>query len=178
MTSAPDAELLPGDGQETAGEEKIGSRFRIEQVFMAAGMAAMALISGANALTRYVTNASLAFTEDFTVIIMVAVTLLGGATAVARNRHIAVLFFVQMLSPFGRRIAGIVAMVLLIACFGVVIVYGFKLTYEEYRYDTLTPSMELPQWWFTSILPVLSLLVVYRAVGKIVTLARNEADVG
>ena len=62
---------------------------------------------------------------------------------------------------------------LLVVCFGIIAVYGAWLTWDEYRFDVLSPGMELPQWWLTGWLPLLSLLVILRGVERIVVLARS-----
>ena len=77
---------------------------------MAAAMAAIALITATNVVTRYLTNISLAFTEEFSVALMVVATLLGTSFAVARGHHIAIGYFVEQLHARGQKIAEIVAL--------------------------------------------------------------------
>lgn len=146
---------------------------KLESVAMAVCMAAIALITGANVVTRYLTNISLAFTEEFSVALMVIATLLGTSFALANRRHIIINYFVVQLSPHGQAIAEMVAMGLVIVCFGIIVVYGAWLTWDEYRFDVLSPGMELPQWWLTGWLPLLSLLVIWRAVERAHVLARE-----
>jgi TRAP-type C4-dicarboxylate transport system permease small subunit len=92
----------------------------------------------------------------------------------AGGRHIRIEYFTYFLSARGRQIAEIVAMVLVIVCFGIIMVYGFKLTWDEYRYDSLTPGLGDPQWLHTGWLPLLSLFVIGRAAGRIVRMWRGE----
>ncbi len=60
----------------------------VEKVLIAAAMATMALITAGNVVSRYVTNISLAFTEEYSVMLMVVVALLGTALATAAGRHV------------------------------------------------------------------------------------------
>jgi TRAP-type transport system small permease protein len=145
----------------------------LERVAMAGAMAAIALITAANVATRYLTDISLAFTEEFSVALMVIATLLGTSFAVARGRHIAIPYFVDRLALRGRAVAEIVALALVVACFGIVAFYGTWLTWDEYRFDVLSPGMELPSWWLTGWLPLLSLLVILRGIERIGAVARN-----
>ena len=57
------------------------------RVLLAGCMAAMALITFANVLTRYLTDISLAFTEEYSVALMVGVAMVGTALATAMGRH-------------------------------------------------------------------------------------------
>ena len=70
---------------------------------MAAGMAAIALITGTNVVVRYLTNISFAFTEEFSVVFMVIVTLLGTSFPMAGGHHIEIGYFTSLLSKRGRR---------------------------------------------------------------------------
>ena len=61
-----------------------------ERVLLAIAMAAMALITATNVLARYLTNISLAITEEYSVVLMVIIALIGAALAIATGRHIRV----------------------------------------------------------------------------------------
>ena len=147
---------------------------KFEEVAVAAGMAAIALITAINVVVRYLTNISFAFTEEYSVVLMVLVTILGTSLAMAGGRHIRIEYFTYFLSARGRQIAEIVAMVLVIVCFGIIMVYGAYLTWDEYRFDSLTPGLGDPQWLHTGWLPLLSVFVIARALGRIVRMWRGE----
>lgn len=147
---------------------------KFEEVVVAAGMAAIALITAANVVVRYLTNISFAFTEEYSVVLMVIVTVLGTSLAMAGGRHIRIEYFTYFLSARGRQIAEIVAMALVILCFGIIMVYGFKLTWDEYRFESLTPGLGDPQWLHTGWLPLLSLFVIGRAAGRALRMWRGE----
>jgi TRAP-type C4-dicarboxylate transport system permease small subunit len=148
--------------------------FRFERVAMALAMGAIAVITAANVVTRYLTNISLAFTEEFSVVLMVIATLLGTASAIVTGRHIKIAYFADLLPERGQRLAEMIGLALLVLCFGVVLVYGTWLTWDEYRFEVLSPGMELPQWLLTGCLPLVSLFVVWRAVERILVLARGR----
>lgn len=145
----------------------------IEKVLIAAAMAAMALITAANVATRYLTNVSLAFTEEYSVVLMVVVAFLGTALATAAGRHIRIGYFVDGLSAPARRGFEIAGLVLAILMFGVIGWYGASLTWDEYRFEVLSSGLGHPQWWYTGWMPVLACVVILRAMGRLVRLARG-----
>jgi TRAP-type transport system small permease protein len=165
--------LVSSNEQESGPTPRSPLPLTLEAVVMAAAMAAIALITGTNVVTRYLTNISFAFTEEFSVALMVIATLLGTSLAVARGHHIAIGYFVERLHGRARIVAEVIALILLVLCFGIIAVYGAWLTWDEYRFDVLSPGMELPQWWLTGWLPLLSLLVILRGVERILLLARS-----
>ena len=71
----------------------------LERVLLAGCMAAMALITFGNVVTRYLSNISLAFTEEYSVALMVVVALLGTSLATAAGRHVRIGTLVDGLAP-------------------------------------------------------------------------------
>eukprot|EP01031_Cornospumella_fuschlensis_P050171 gene50171-61398_t len=135
-------------------------------------MGAMALITAANVVTRYLSNISLAFTEEYSVALMVVVAMVGTALATAGGRHIRIGFFADKLSPNRRRIAEIMALGLLILCFGLILWYGARMVWDEYDFEVLSPGLGHPQWLYTVWLPVLAVLgglVIWQQGGRYIT---------
>ncbi len=147
---------------------------RVEEVLVATAMAAMALITAANVVTRYLTDVSIAFTEEYSVVLMVLVALLGTAIATAAGRHIRIGYFTDLLPRTGQRRAEMAAMALTILCFGLLAWYGWRLAYDEYRFEVLSSGLGNPNWWYTGWLPLLSLAVMLRALGRFIRLARGQ----
>jgi len=147
---------------------------RIEEVLLAAAMGAIALITAANVVSRYLTNISLAFTEEYSVVLMVIVALLGTAIATASGRHIRIGYFVELLPKGGQRIAEMAGTALTILCFGILVWYGYRLAWDEYRFEVLSNGLGNPNWWYTGWLPLLSAIVVLRALGRLIRLGRGK----
>jgi len=145
----------------------------VEKVLVAASMAAMALITAANVVTRYLTDVSLAFTEEYSVALMVIVALLGTSLATAAGRHIRIGYFADALPPRARRRAEILALALVVLMFGILAAWGASLTWDEYRFEILSSGLGHPQWWYTGWLPLLSVAVILRALGRMLRLARG-----
>jgi TRAP-type transport system small permease protein len=145
----------------------------VERVLIAAAMAAMALITAANVATRYLTSISLAFTEEFSVALMVIVALLGTSLAMAAGRHIRIGYFVDLPPPRAWRRAEIASLVLVVLMFGILAVWGASLTWDEYQFEIMSAGLDLPQWWYTGWMPLLSGAVILRALGRILRLARG-----
>ncbi|MFM8614471.1 MAG: TRAP transporter small permease, partial [Alphaproteobacteria bacterium] len=122
----------------------------------------------------YLTNVSLAITEEYSVVLMVVIALIGAALAIATGRHIRVGYFTDLMGKLGQRRAEMLALVLAIICFGLLAVFGAKLAYDEYRFEVLSNGLGNPQWLYTGWLPLIALLVVARACGRLIRLARGE----
>jgi TRAP-type C4-dicarboxylate transport system permease small subunit len=117
---------------------------------------------------------SLAITEEYSVVLMVVIALIGAALAIATGRHIRVGYFTDLMGKAGRRRAEMLALILAVICFGLLAIFGAKLAYDEYRFEVLSNGLGNPQWLYTGWLPLISLMVIARAAGRLIRLARGE----
>lgn len=167
---------MPADFDPTLPQDDPKTRIplSLERVLLASAMGAMALITAANVVTRYLSNISLAFTEEYSVALMVIVALVGTALATATGRHIRIGFFADKLPEPQRRAAEIIALLLLVICFALIAWYGGRMVWDEYDFEALSPGLGHPQWLYTVWLPVLALLVIGRALGRAIRLYRGQ----
>ena len=156
---------MSADIDPTRPEEPEQPRWlRAEEIIAAAAMAALGLITLANVIVRYLTNYSFAFTEEYSIALMVVVAMLGASIAAARNRHMRITWFVDNMRPGLRAAADAVAMLATAVMFVLLVGLGARLVWDEYRFEVTSPGLGEPQWIYTLMLPVLSVLVVVRAV--------------
>jgi len=157
-----------------AAEEPPRIPVKIEEFFAAMAMALICLITFANVLVRYFTDESFAFTEEFSVFLMVVLTFVGASAAFAKNSHIRMSFVVQKLPA---RIACYVEIAVMAAAavlFAIIAWYGIRLLLDDWNFDTTSPGIGIPQWIYTLWLPVLSAAITLRILGRIVRLVRQR----
>jgi TRAP-type C4-dicarboxylate transport system permease small subunit len=143
------------------GGDRLGT---VERLLMAMSMGALCLLTMANVLVRYFTDISFAFTEELSVVLMVIMTLVGASHAFAHNHHIAIAYFVErkpLLRRFGPRLAAACSLLM----FGLLTWYGTRMAWDDYRFEVTSPSLGVPQWWYSVWLPTLSALIVLRLIG-------------
>jgi len=148
---------------------------KLEEFFAAMAMALICLITFANVVVRYFTDESFAFTEEFSVFLMVALAFVGASAAFARNTHIRVTFFVERMRPRAAFRAEIASMAVSLALFALIGGYGVRLVVDDVRFETTSPGIGVPQWIYSVWLPVLCAVIVLRLLGRLVRLWRGEA---
>ncbi|MFC3286191.1 TRAP transporter small permease [Litchfieldella rifensis] len=149
---------------------------RLERVLATLALVIIALISLANVVVRYVTHASFAFTEEFSVFLLVVLTFAGASVALRRNGHIRIGMLERAL-PKGPRRALIVLQWLCGAIVLVLIVwFGAKLAWQEYQWQSLSPGLGLPQWWYIAWLPLLAALMLLRLTQQTRDRLRGRLD--
>jgi TRAP-type C4-dicarboxylate transport system permease small subunit len=147
---------------------------RIEEAIAAAAMALICVITFANVVVRYLTNASFAFTEEISVFLLVVLTLVGAAAAFARDRNIRVDFFVLKAPAASRRALDLAGMVLSAALFAMVAWFGWRFFLDDWKYGTTSPGLGIPQWVYSVWLTVLALLIVARIAGRFIRAWRGS----
>ena len=147
---------------------------RIEEAIAAAAMAAICVITFANVVVRYLTNASFAFTEEISVFLLVVLTLVGAAAAFARDRNIRVDFFVLKLPKAARLALELVGMALSATLFAMVAWYGWRFFLDDVKYETTSPGLGIPQWVYSVWLTILCVLIVLRILGRLIRVGRTR----
>ncbi|OGA33521.1 MAG: C4-dicarboxylate ABC transporter permease [Betaproteobacteria bacterium RIFCSPLOWO2_12_FULL_64_23] len=158
-----------------AAEEPPRIPVKIEEFLAAMSMALICLITFANVLVRYLTDESFAFTEEFSVFLMVVLTFVGASAAFAKNSHVRMSFVVERLPPRLARHVEIAVMVAAAVLLAILVWYGIRLLLDDWNFDTTSPGIGIPQWIYTLWLPLLSAVIALRIVGRIVRLARRKA---
>ena len=155
-------------------------------------MAALALITFANVLTRYftntsfawteeisvflmiepatiastiITNTSFAWTEEISVFLMIVLAMVAGSAAVARDRHIRIEFFSARGSARRQRRLALFGAAMVALLFALMTALSIRLVWDDWRYGETSPGIGVPQWWYSIWLPVFSALICARAVG-------------
>ncbi|MFV5215989.1 TRAP transporter small permease [Azonexus caeni] len=143
---------------------------RVERFLMGASMALLCLLTMANVVVRYFTDFSFAFTEEVSVALLVVMTLVGASHAFKTGHHIAIDYLVAR-GPRLKAFAYRFSMACSLLMFGLLAWYGALMTWDDYNFEVTSPSLGVPQWWYTIWLPLLSLLIALRVL---VLLLRGE----
>ncbi|MFC0387422.1 TRAP transporter small permease [Muricoccus vinaceus] len=144
----------------------------VEGALAALAMGTLAVITFANVLVRYFTSISFAFTEEYSVAIMVVLAFLGTAAAFAADRHIRMTFFTERLPVRTARGIEIGLLLVSLVLFAAIGWLGALYTWDEYRFESLSAGLGVPQWLYTVWMPVLSAVIVLRIAGRMVRVAR------
>jgi TRAP-type C4-dicarboxylate transport system permease small subunit len=166
---------MSAESKPSAGPSRIRVPVKIEEALAAAAIGLLALITFANVVVRYATNFSFAFTEEFSVFLMLAMALIGGASAMAKGGHLSISYLVERFSPAAQRRIRIFSNAMVAATFLILVILGGQMAYDEYRFEVTSPGLGLPTWIYTVWLPILSLAILGRVLGVIVRVWRDRS---
>jgi TRAP-type C4-dicarboxylate transport system permease small subunit len=146
-------------------DEPVKVPLKIEDWLTVGVMGALALITFANVIARYFTSQSFAWTEEFSVFLMIVLALVGSSAAVARDRHIRIEYFSDSGSPARRKALARLGAVMVAFLFGLIGVLSIRLVWDDFRFNETSPGIGIPQWWYSIWLPILSFGIALRAIG-------------
>ncbi len=141
-----------------------GKLASVERFLMALSMGALCTLTMANVLVRYFTDISFAFTEEISIVLMVIMTLIGASHAFATKHHIAIMYFAERKQAL-RKIAPKLAAICSLIMFGLLTFYGARMAWDDFEFEVTSPSLGVPQWWYSIWLPILSTVIVLRLIG-------------
>ncbi|AEI76667.1 TRAP transporter small permease [Cupriavidus necator] len=154
-----------------AADEAQDAEFRVSpRIEDWIGVIVMVLLVGitfANVVVRYFTDESFAWTEEFSVFLMIVLALVAGSAAVARDRNIRIEFFFERGSAARQRRLAILSALAVAVMFIALAVLGARITWDEYTFGETSPGIGVPSWWYSIWLPVLSAGIALRALGLV-----------
>jgi TRAP-type C4-dicarboxylate transport system permease small subunit len=168
---------LPPDIE--AADEPTKVPLAIEDWLTVIIMGALALITFANVLVRYFTDSSFAWTEEFSVFLMIMLALVAGSAAVARDRHIRIEYFSESGSMARRKRLAQFGALMIAILFGLIGALSIRMVWDDSHFEETPPGIGLPAWWYSIWLPIVSFAIALRAVGLMVRRGRksyNEND--
>ena len=147
----------------------MGSRIKwflvhFEEVMCAVLFAAMAVITFANVITRYVFRYSFAFLEELVISLFVWITLLGTAVAFRERAHLNFSFITERLPSPMRKFLYWVSITMGVGLFAFLIYFSILQIRDEMLLNLTSSGIGVPQWWYTIGVPIASVLVIFRII--------------
>ena len=155
-------------------EPEVKVPLKIEDWLTVIVMGLLVSITFANVAVRYLTNQSFAWTEEFSIFLMIVLAMVAGSAAVARERHIRIEYFADGGSPARQRALARFSALVVMLFFVILAVLSVRLVYDDIRYGETSPGIGVPQWWYSIWLPICSLAIALRALGVFVRRGRQS----
>jgi TRAP-type C4-dicarboxylate transport system permease small subunit len=165
---------MEGEPSPNSSRPKTRIPLKLEETVAGIAIGILGLITFANVVVRYLTNFSFAFTEEFSVFLMLFMALVGGSSVMAKQGHLNIRYLVDKLVPKTRRWTLIGAIALTALTFLLLAIFGSRMAWDEYRFEVTSPGLGLPTWIYTIWLPLLSFAIFGRAVGVLIRTWRSK----
>ena len=157
-------------------EEQTRIPLKIEDWLTVIIMGLLALITFANVLVRYFTDQSFAWTEEFSVFLMILLAMVAGSAAVARDRHIRIEYFAESGSMARRKGLAQFGAAMVAILFFLIAALSVRVVWDDFRFEETSPGIGVPQWWYTIWLPIVCTAIGLRAVGLFIRRSRVNVD--
>jgi TRAP-type C4-dicarboxylate transport system permease small subunit len=117
---------------------------------------------------RYVFDLTFVWAEEFITMVFIASTFFGAAVATRENEHISIDSFIEVLPEKVRILLNVLSHLVISVVLG--FVFYYSLNWIEKAGELLTPGLRVPEKYFYYMVPVTSLLIIFYAVRKIVSM--------
>ena len=135
-----------------------------EDWIAALGMAGLCVITMANVVVRYLSDESFAWTEEFSVFLLILTTMAGTAAAALRANHIRIEFLFASGSASRQRVLGLFGALVTTGFFLVLAALTGRMAWDDFRYAETTMGLGVPRWWYTAWVPAFSLVISLRVI--------------
>jgi TRAP-type C4-dicarboxylate transport system permease small subunit len=172
MSQPSDSPRVPGDADSTdlpehapPSDPALRVSLRFEDWLTVLSLAALACITLANVIVRYLTAESFAWTEEISIFLLVVLTLGASSSAFVRMLHIRIELLADGGSPERQRRLALVAGTVSLLFFGGLTVLLGRMALDEYNWGDTSPAIGVPTWWYSMWLPILSAVITLRLAG-------------
>src|SRR5690606_20662448 len=148
---------------------------KIEDWISVLVMAALAVITFANVLVRYMTDQSFAWTEEISIFLLIVLTMTASATAFVRKQHIRIELYADGGTPARRRRLALISYGLVLAFFVLLTILSARMAMDEFNGGDTSPAIGVPTWWYSMWMPVLSFAISLLIAGILRRLLRDQA---
>jgi len=164
----------PPAAPEPAGSRPVRVPLILEDCVSALSMALLAIITFANVVVRYLTDSSFAWTEEFSIFLLIVVTMTASATAFVRSQHIRIEFLADA-GPRNRQLLlARIATLCSVLFFSALAILSARMVYDEYTWGDTSPAIGVPTWWYSIWVPVLAIVITLRLIGMLHRLMRGR----
>jgi TRAP-type C4-dicarboxylate transport system permease small subunit len=137
-------------------------------------MAALCVITMANVVVRYLSDESIAWTEELSVFLLVLTTMAGTAAAALRDNHIRIEFFLQRGSAAHRRRLVLFGAAISALFFLVLALLTGRMAWDDFKYSEISMGLGVPRWWYTAWVPALSVVISLRTFSVFLNVRKNK----
>lgn len=137
---------------------------------------AIVVITFVNVLSRFVFRASLSFTEELTINLLVVLTMSGAVVALRTGTHLGFDLLLEKSRGKLHTVMVLASGLVVVLFLLVLLVFGGEMLLAQAERGRATPSLGIPQWLFTMAIPLTGLFGIIHAVEAVVTSLRGAGS--
>lgn len=160
-----------GLGQPTQAPTRIS--LMLEDWITVFSIGALACITMANVIVRYLTSESFAWTEEISIFFLIVLTMSASSSAFVRRLHIRIEILAETGSSTRQRKFLIINSTLCLIFFVILTILLGRMALDEYNWGDTSPAIGIPTWWYSIWLPILAGLISLRLLGILIRSLRS-----
>lgn len=157
----------------------------VENTLAVSAFTVVSVVAFANVLSRYVFNASLAFTSELTVNLAVLLTMVGAAIGLREGSHLGFTLIKDTVTGRKHQLLVLIGGLAIVLFYLALFKFGLDMSIQQFERQRTTPALGLPMWLLSAALPFGAVLGIIRTIQVTVSgvkesprkSATNEAEV-
>ena len=111
-------------------------------------------LSFINVMSRYLINASIAFTYELTTNLFVLLTLLGASVAAKKKKHLGLALLTDYLPRKAQKVVEVINCALSSAFCILAVYLGARMAMQQFSRGQISAALRVPEWIYGTFLPI------------------------
>lgn len=146
------------------GKQLIKFYNKLEEILLAISLLIMVGVNFLNVVSRYFIHASISFTEEILIMLLIWNTMLASALAFKYKAHLGLSVLTDLFPQKFQKIVVLISSVASIFLVGTLFRFGIKMLENQFKFDVRTPVLGMHESVISLAIPVGAILILLRII--------------
>lgn len=137
---------------------------KLEEILLAISLLIMVAVNFFNVISRYFIHASISFTEELLIMLLIWNTMLASALAFKYKAHLGLSVLTDLFPQRFQKIVVIVSSSAGVFLMGVLVFFGIKMIENQFEFNLRTPVLEMHESVISIAIPFGAALILLRII--------------
>ena len=137
---------------------------KLEEILLAATLFVMVLVNFLNVVSRYFIHASISFTEELLMLLLIWNTMLASALAFKYKSHLGLSALTDLFPQKFQKFVVIISTFATVVLMGTLVKYGIGMLQNQFKFNVRTPVLSMHESIISIAIPLGALLILIRVI--------------
>ncbi len=137
---------------------------KLEELLLAASLIVMVSVNFLNVVSRYFIHASISFTEELLMLLLIWNTMIASALAFKYKAHLGLSALTDLFPQKVQKYVVVLTSGATIVLMGALLKFGIDMLKNQFKFNIKTPVLEMPESIISFAIPVGATLIILRVI--------------
>ncbi len=137
---------------------------KLEEILLAFSLLVMVSVNFINVVSRYFIHASISFTEELLILLLIWNTMIASALAFKYKAHLGLTAITDLFPQKFQKYVVMVSTGTTVILMGILFKYGIEMLENQFKFNVRTPVLEMHESVISLAIPLGALLILFRAI--------------